>query len=105
MSASAAAKAISNMVIQTHKTVQCFRAIRRQIPQGMKIGFVPTMGALHEGKGRKDRVFFFCKPLTPMKYSHLFFCQYINVHSLYHATIKFHGTRTLIINRSCQEKQ
>jgi pantoate--beta-alanine ligase len=37
------------MTIQIHKTVQAFRSLRRTIPHGKSIGFVPTMGALHAG--------------------------------------------------------
>ena len=35
--------------IQVHRTVDAFRAARKALDAGRKVGFVPTMGALHKG--------------------------------------------------------
>ena len=41
---------IFEMAIQLHKSIQAFRAFRRTLPHGTSVGFVPTMGALHDGE-------------------------------------------------------
>jgi len=45
----AAAVLPKSTTIQIHRTIQSFRKARKLIPHDKSIGFVPTMGALHEG--------------------------------------------------------
>ena len=51
MNATAGLAAASRIAkqIQVHRTVDSFRAARKAVVAGKKVGFVPTMGALHEG--------------------------------------------------------
>jgi len=43
----AAASTKSSLIL--HKTVQSIRSMRHALHPGTKVGFVPTMGALHQG--------------------------------------------------------
>jgi pantoate--beta-alanine ligase len=41
--------ATSKIMPVLHPTVASFRALRRSLQPSVKVGYVPTMGALHEG--------------------------------------------------------
>ena len=40
---------VSKVIPTLHSTIASFRSLRRSIQPSLKVGFVPTMGALHDG--------------------------------------------------------
>ena len=75
MSASVTSSYVRKASLVTHRTIQSYRAFRKNLDPKLAVGFVPTMGALHEGMSIVGNILFFSKKIikNPLQIENIFF--------------------------------